>query len=66
MKLAGLIWIILGTTLAGIALAVIVAVPELADQAARLIPIACGAAAALAIPLAVVISKRIQAQTRVR
>ncbi len=66
MKLAALIWIMLGTTLAGVAMAVIVAVPELADQAARLIPIACGAAIVLAIPLAMMISKRIQAQTRVR
>lgn len=66
MKLGALIWIMLGTTLAGVAMTVIVTVPELADQAMTLIPLACGGAAVLAIPLAMLISKRIQAQTRAR
>ncbi len=64
MRLAGLIWIMLGTTLAGIALTVIVAVPELADQAATLIPVAAIGSAVLAIPLAIMIAKRIRAQSR--
>ena len=48
MRLAGLIWIMLGTTLAGIALTVIVTVPELAEQATMLIPAAAIAARQLA------------------
>lgn len=64
MRLAGLIWIMLATTLAGIALTVIVVVPELAEQAATWIPIAGIAAAVIAIPLAIVISKSIRAQSR--
>jgi hypothetical protein len=64
MRLAGLIWIMLGTTLAGIALTVIVTVPELAEQATMLIPAAAIGSAVLAIPLAIMIAKRIRAQSR--
>ena len=64
MRLAGLIWIRLGTTLAGIALTVIVTVPELAEQATMLIPAAAIGSAVLAIPLAIMIAKRIRAQSR--
>lgn len=64
MRLGGLIWIMLGTLLAGVALTVIVTVPELADQSMRLIPIACGAAFILAIPFAILVAKRIRAQSR--
>jgi hypothetical protein len=63
-KLAAIIWIMLGTTLAGIAMIVIVTVPELSDQAMRLIPLLCGAAFVVAIPLSFWVAKRIQAQTR--
>ena len=58
-RIAAIIWIMLGTTLAGIAMMVIVAVPDLADQAMRLIPILCGAAFLLAMPLSYLIAKRI-------
>jgi hypothetical protein len=64
MRLAGLIWIMLGTTLAGIALTVIVTVPELADQAATLIPATAIGSALISIPLAIWIAKRIRAQSR--
>ena len=64
MRLAGLIWIMLGTTLAGIALTVIVTVPELAEQATMLVPAAAIGSAVLAIPLAIMIAKRIRAQSR--
>ena len=64
MRLAGLIWIMLATTLAGAAVAVIVAVPELYDQGMKLIPAAVGATALLAVPLAMMISKKIRAQSR--
>lgn len=58
-RIAAIVWIMLGTTLAGIAMMVIVAVPDLADQAMRLIPILCGAAFLVAIPLSYLIAKRI-------
>ena len=63
-KLAGMIWIVLGTVLAGVAVLVIVAVPQFADQAMTYIPIACGAAVVLAIPISIILAKRIEAQTR--
>jgi hypothetical protein len=59
-SLALLIWIVLGTTLAGVAMAAIVAVPALSGQAAQLIPILCGAGFVLAIPFAYVIARRLQ------
>jgi membrane protein DedA with SNARE-associated domain len=62
-KIASLIWIILGTTLAGIALIVVLTIPQFANDSMRLIPIVCAAAAVVAIPLSMWIAKRIQAQT---
>jgi len=63
-RLAAIIWIMLGTTLAGIAMLVIVTVPELSGQSMQLIPAACGAAFVLAIPLSFLVAKRIEAQVR--
>lgn len=63
-RLAAIIWIILGTTLAGVAMLVVVTVPELAAQSMKLIPAACGAAIVIAIPLSFLVAKRIQAQMR--
>ena len=51
LKIAILIWIVLGTTLAGSALTVVLATPALADQAMKLIPWAALAGAVLAMPL---------------
>jgi hypothetical protein len=59
IKVAALLWIILGTMLAGIAMAVIVAVPALSGQAAQLIPVWCGAGFVLAVPLSIVMARRI-------
>jgi hypothetical protein len=61
-RLAAIIWIILSTTLAGLAMIVIVSVPELADDAKRLIPLLCGGAFVLAIPLSVLVAKRISSK----
>ncbi len=58
-KIAAVVWIMLATTLAGIAMLVVVSVPSLADQAATLIPLACGSAVALAVPLSYVVARRI-------
>ncbi len=60
-KVALLIWIMLGTTLAGVAMAAIVSVPQLAEKSALLIPWLCGGGFVLAIPLSFAIAKRIMA-----
>jgi hypothetical protein len=62
-KIAVIVWIMLATVMAGVSLLVVVSVPELSADAARLIPIACGAAALVAIPLSYLIAWRIKAQT---
>ena len=64
LKIATIVWTMLGTTLAGIAMLVIVATPPLADDAMRLIPIACGAGALLAMPLSWMIARRMSAASR--
>lgn len=65
-KIATLVWIVLGTTLAGSALMVVLAMPSLASQGMKLIPIVSLAGFAVAIPLAVWIAKRIEALTAPR
>ena len=64
LKIALLVWIMLGTTLAGVAMTAVVATPALAEQAWTLIPIACGAAIVLALPLSWWVARRITAGTR--
>lgn len=64
MKVALLLWIIIGTTIAGIAMLVIVSVPELSKQAASLIPMFCGGAFALSLPISWLIAKKVEASTR--
>jgi preprotein translocase subunit SecY len=61
-KIAALLWIVVGTVLAGVALTVIVSVPELYAQGARLIPILCGAGFLIAMPVAYVIARQIAGQ----
>lgn len=58
-RIAAVVWIVLATTLAGIALLVIVSVPTLNVDAQSLIPIACGAAVVVAMPLSYLIARRI-------
>lgn len=59
LKIAAVIWMVLATTLAGLALLVIVTVPSLAADAGRLIPIACSAAIVVAMPLSYLVAWRI-------
>ncbi len=59
LKVAALLWIVVGTVLAGVALTVILVVPALLDQGAKLIVIACGAAFVLAMPAAYLIARQI-------
>lgn len=65
-KIATLVWIVLGTTLAGSALTIVVAMPSLASQSMKLIPIFALAGFAAAVPLAVWIAKKIEALTAPR
>jgi hypothetical protein len=65
LKIAILIWIVLGTTLAGSALTIVLATPALADQAMKLIPWAALAGAVLAMPLSWLIASNL-ASRRVR
>ncbi len=58
-KLALLIWLVLGTTIAGIAVLVVVSDSSLSTQAMKLIPIAAIAGFIIAIPLSLMVSKRI-------
>ena len=51
LKIAIILWIVLGSTLAGSALIVVLATPVLADQAMKLIPWAALAGFVLAMPL---------------
>jgi len=62
-KIAAVVWIMLATALAGIALLVVVTVPSLATQAQVLIPAACGAAIVLALPLSYLVAWRISRTT---
>jgi hypothetical protein len=66
LKIASLIWIMLGTTLAGVAVMIVLIVPDLSKDSMRLIPIAAAAGALLAIPISLLIAKRIQLQTPAR
>jgi hypothetical protein len=62
-RIAAVVWIILGTTLAGVALLVVVAVPSLANDAQFLLPIACGGAVIAALPLSYFVAWRISHAT---
>jgi len=58
-KIAAIVWIMLATALAGVALLVVVTVPSLAEQAQFLIPVVCGGAVVAAIPLSYLVARRI-------
>lgn len=62
-KIAALVWIMLATVLAGVAVLVVVTVPELANDAQRLIPIVALTAMVVAMPFSYVIARRISVAT---
>lgn len=66
LKLAVLIWMMLGTTLAGALVVVIVTVPSLYADGMRLIPIVAAVGFIVAIPAAIVIAKKIDQATAKR
>ncbi len=57
-----LIWIILGTTLAGVGLTIVVATPQLAAELMRYIPWAALGGFVLAMPLSLLLARRITAR----
>ncbi|MDC7787474.1 hypothetical protein PQJ75_09355 [Rhodoplanes sp. TEM] len=63
LKLAVLVWMMLGTTLAGALVVVIVSVPSLYNQGMSLIPIAAAAGFVLAVPAAFLIARKIDQAT---
>jgi len=58
-KVSILVWIMLGTTLAGISMIVVLMVPGFAANAIRNIPYAVAAGFALAIPLSYLVARQI-------
>lgn len=60
-KVAALVWIVVGVTMAGIAMIPVLTVPQLSHDPMKMIPIVCAAAAVIAMPISLWIAKRIQA-----
>jgi hypothetical protein len=59
LRLATLLWALVGTTLAGTFILAVVSIPAFASQGMRLIPMAAAAGAVLAVPVAVVVARLI-------
>jgi hypothetical protein len=58
-KISIIVWIMLGTALAGTAVIAVLAVPGLADQAMKNIPLAVLAGFAVAMPLSYLVARKI-------
>lgn len=59
MKLAIVIWIVLGTVLAGVATTVILVTPGLEAMTMRLFPAAAALGFVLAIPVSIMVAKQL-------
>lgn len=59
VKVALLVWIILGTVLAGVGVVAVLMTPSLIVQGMRFIPMVALAGFALAIPLSMIIAKQL-------
>jgi len=64
LKIVGLVWVMLGTVLAGVAVTTILTVPALSDQALKYIPIGAIGGFVVAIPFAIVVARRMSAGTK--
>jgi len=60
-KISLIVWIMLGTALAGTAVIAVLAVPSLADQAMKNIPFAVFIGFATAVPLSYLVARKIGA-----
>lgn len=63
-KIALVIWLIAGVTVAGIGVLVVVATPQLAEASAQLIPIVAAAGFVLAFVASWIVAKQITATQR--
>ncbi|MBB5047420.1 hypothetical protein HNR60_002175 [Rhodopseudomonas rhenobacensis] len=63
MKVAVVVWIVVGASLAGCAMVAVLAIPALADQGMQLIPRAVLAGFVVAIPLSFLIARKIARQS---
>lgn len=63
-KIALLVWIVLGATLAGIALTLTLTIPALQANAMKLLPIFSLAGFVVAIPASIFVAKKILAVTK--
>jgi len=59
LKIASLIWIVLGTALAGTAMLAVLNIASLADQGMKLIPLAVLCGFVIAMPLSYLVARRI-------
>ncbi|MFH1340850.1 MAG: hypothetical protein ABIL01_06495 [Pseudomonadota bacterium] len=62
-KISVLIWMVLGTAVAGTAMIAVLAVPSLAAEAMKNIPLAVLGGFVLAMPLSYLVARRISAST---
>jgi hypothetical protein len=63
LKISLIVWIILGTALAGSAVIAVLAVPSLAAEAMKNIPLAVLTGFAVAMPLSYLVARKIGAST---
>lgn len=59
LKLALIVWIVLGTVLMGVGVAVVVSVPGFYAQGMKLIPLVCAVGAVVALPLSFMIAAKL-------
>lgn len=64
MKLAAMLWIMIGTTFAGMLVVAVLLVPSLQAQAKMWIAIAAATGAVLGVPVALTVAKAIERQTQ--
>lgn len=63
MKVAAILWIVVGTVLAGSGVVAVLSIPSLASEAIRYLPLAGVAGYVAAVPVALLIAKRLTRQT---
>ena len=59
IKIAAVVWIVLGTALAGCALLAVLSIPSIADQGMKLIPMVVLGGFLVAMPLSFLIARKI-------
>lgn len=63
LKVAIIVWLILSVTFAGAAILVVLSMPPLGGQDMHLIPVAAGIGALVAVPVSLLVARRILALT---